>query len=453
MQQAATAHYRAFIEAASCLETVHGELQSVEARLQDLLGEAPRLATACEEFSRNSAAVMEQLAANKQLLGKPRCAAWRTQHPHTPPCRRARVHWWGCGWRGWGRARLAPAPRTRGCSWLHCMPTGWRADVARPAGSQPVLLELLEAPALMDTCVRNGIYDEALDIAACIARLGLLHPDMPVVQALTAQVRAGPATAGRVSPGAAAACVRRPPPPRPRRGAGPCGQPAARSRMPSPAPTAQHSPVEAAAAPPSLPACPAGAPGVAVHAGPAPGAPALEHPAARVPEGDWLPAAHGCLPGAGAPPAVPEVGRRRSRGSHGSAAGWGQQRAGARWSRRRQVGPPGQRRGCSSHACPAAAVAAQQPVAGFTAGTEHHGLPAATLLPSRARRLPTPSPGRPHLLRPPGAERRGCPSSSTSWTTATATSTSSTSQTCTGCTCLMSSCSTEPSSSTAGRSR
>lgn len=57
------------------------------------------------------------------------------------------------------------------------------------AAQQATLLELLDAPQLMDTCVRNGIYDEALDLHAFIMRVSLLHPDMPIVKLLAAQVR------------------------------------------------------------------------------------------------------------------------------------------------------------------------------------------------------------------------------------------------------------------------
>lgn len=53
---------------------------------------------------------------------------------------------------------------------------------------QGTILELLDAPQLMDTCVRNGIYDEALDLHAFIMRVALLHPDMPIVKLLAAQV-------------------------------------------------------------------------------------------------------------------------------------------------------------------------------------------------------------------------------------------------------------------------
>lgn len=51
------------------------------------------------------------------------------------------------------------------------------------------LLDLLEIPQLMDTCVRNGNYDEALDLEAFVFKLSALHPKLPVIQALAAEVR------------------------------------------------------------------------------------------------------------------------------------------------------------------------------------------------------------------------------------------------------------------------
>jgi hypothetical protein len=56
------------------------------------------------------------------------------------------------------------------------------------AGSQSSLVELLEVPQLMDTCVRNGVYDEALDLQAFVSRMGLLHPEVPLIKLLLAQV-------------------------------------------------------------------------------------------------------------------------------------------------------------------------------------------------------------------------------------------------------------------------
>ncbi|KAG7943303.1 hypothetical protein I3843_15G031700 [Carya illinoinensis] len=51
------------------------------------------------------------------------------------------------------------------------------------------LLDLLEIPQLMDTCVRNGNYDEALDLEAFVYKLSTMHPKLPVIQALAAEVR------------------------------------------------------------------------------------------------------------------------------------------------------------------------------------------------------------------------------------------------------------------------
>ncbi|KAJ9183605.1 hypothetical protein P3X46_007434 [Hevea brasiliensis] len=51
------------------------------------------------------------------------------------------------------------------------------------------LLDLLEIPQLMDTCVRNGNYDEALDLEAFVCKLSTMHPKLPVIPALAAEVR------------------------------------------------------------------------------------------------------------------------------------------------------------------------------------------------------------------------------------------------------------------------
>ena len=41
-------------------------------------------------------------------------------------------------------------------------------------------MEILEVPALMDTCFRSGSYDDVLDLRAFVSKLALLHPDLPV---------------------------------------------------------------------------------------------------------------------------------------------------------------------------------------------------------------------------------------------------------------------------------
>ena len=41
-----------------------------------------------------------------------------------------------------------------------------------------MILELLEIPQLMNACVRNGSYDEALDLKAFASKIALLHPNI-----------------------------------------------------------------------------------------------------------------------------------------------------------------------------------------------------------------------------------------------------------------------------------
>ncbi|XP_010938315.1 conserved oligomeric Golgi complex subunit 8 [Elaeis guineensis] len=51
------------------------------------------------------------------------------------------------------------------------------------------LLDLLEIPQLMDTCIRNGNYDEALDLEAFVQKLSKMHAELPVIQALAMEIR------------------------------------------------------------------------------------------------------------------------------------------------------------------------------------------------------------------------------------------------------------------------
>eukprot|EP00741_Cyanophora_paradoxa_P009332 tig00000144_g9040.t1 len=51
------------------------------------------------------------------------------------------------------------------------------------------LLDLLEVPQLMNTCVRNEHYEEALDLQAFAVKLRAMHPDIPVVHRLVAEVK------------------------------------------------------------------------------------------------------------------------------------------------------------------------------------------------------------------------------------------------------------------------
>ncbi|KAI8341429.1 Dor1-like family-domain-containing protein [Chlamydoabsidia padenii] len=55
---------------------------------------------------------------------------------------------------------------------------------------QHVLTDLLELPQLMDTCVWNGYYSEAMDLAAHVRLLQVRYPHLPVIDTIQSQVQA-----------------------------------------------------------------------------------------------------------------------------------------------------------------------------------------------------------------------------------------------------------------------
>ncbi|KFH73334.1 hypothetical protein MVEG_00550 [Podila verticillata NRRL 6337] len=57
--------------------------------------------------------------------------------------------------------------------------------------SHSQMLEVLEIPVLMETCVRNGYYHEALELAAHVQRLVIRYPGLKIIQEIDAKVSQG----------------------------------------------------------------------------------------------------------------------------------------------------------------------------------------------------------------------------------------------------------------------
>ncbi|SAM04643.1 hypothetical protein [Absidia glauca] len=65
-----------------------------------------------------------------------------------------------------------------------------RTKMTKVLEHQHVLTDLLELPQLMDTCVWNGYYAEAMDLAAHVRLLQVRYPHLPVIETIQTQVQA-----------------------------------------------------------------------------------------------------------------------------------------------------------------------------------------------------------------------------------------------------------------------
>lgn len=185
IQNTSVSNYGAFIETAECLGTINVELTSVCEKLALLL--QVRLAIHAQQLPQHGNKMWNSCGSEAgNVVGLEFTQRYSAMHQHTAIADARCTVSCTCA------ARVQDIPGlASSCESFSSRSSAVLEQYSQNkalAGSQSALLEVLEVPALMDTCVRNGIYDEALDLQAFVHRMGLLHPNIPAVRMLMQQV-------------------------------------------------------------------------------------------------------------------------------------------------------------------------------------------------------------------------------------------------------------------------
>lgn len=119
IQDLAVRNYKTFIETAECSRELFSQFNSIENKLDKLLGDIPELENKCKQFGEKSNGIDTLRKSNSLTLTK-----------------------------------------------------------------SAQLLELLELPQLMNSFINDGMYEDALELAAYVRKLYNKHPNIPIFKVI-----------------------------------------------------------------------------------------------------------------------------------------------------------------------------------------------------------------------------------------------------------------------------
>eukprot|EP00058_Branchiostoma_floridae_P024958 XP_002610448.1 hypothetical protein BRAFLDRAFT_124264 [Branchiostoma floridae] len=159
-QDLAFHNYKTFIKTAECSQDIFEDFSLVEERLENLLEKLPVFGEKCQGFLKHAQDINTRRRMNSLTL------AHHTQ-----------------------LLEILEMPQKCQGFLKHAQDINTRRRMnSLTLAHHTQLLEILEMPQLMDTCVRNGYYEEALELAAHVSRLEKKHSNIPVIMDIVREV-------------------------------------------------------------------------------------------------------------------------------------------------------------------------------------------------------------------------------------------------------------------------